>query len=206
MKNMNQKEIWNKLYSNGKEWKKETMNLPDFFRNKRVLEVGVGNGKTLISILKQKPKEVIAIDISEKAIEICKNNFEIKFICESIEQTSFKDKSFDIVVLYYVLNNVDRKTRMNILKEISRILREGGKIIFQDFSYKDYRKENKKNLPEKNSFVDNSGLICHFFDIEEIKVLFKEFRVLDIQEIISKPMKFDKKKRRAIINGVFEKI
>jgi 2-polyprenyl-3-methyl-5-hydroxy-6-metoxy-1,4-benzoquinol methylase len=40
--------------------------------HKEVLELGCGNGKTLSSILAQKPKKVVALDFSEKAIELAK--------------------------------------------------------------------------------------------------------------------------------------
>ena len=75
----NQKEIWNNEYrANKDKWKKETLIIPELLRGKNVLELGVGNGKTLISILKQKPGKVTAIDFSEEAINHCKSKFKFK--------------------------------------------------------------------------------------------------------------------------------
>ena len=74
-----QEEIWDIEYKNDdNKWKKESTYLPEMLRDRNVLELGVGNGKTLLSILKQKPKSVTAIDFSQEAINICKSNIKNK--------------------------------------------------------------------------------------------------------------------------------
>jgi len=60
----NQESIWDNLYKRNLTWKKETI-LPNILQNKSVLELGVGTGKTLHSIIRQNPKSITAIDFSE---------------------------------------------------------------------------------------------------------------------------------------------
>ena len=118
----NQVSVWDLEYVKDKnKWHKESISLPKLIENKNVLELGVGNGKTLISILNQKPKSISAIDFSKEAIEISKNNFKnkkLKLLIADAKHLPFKNKEFDIVVCYYLLNNSLEKDRISIVKEI----------------------------------------------------------------------------------------
>ena len=145
---MGQREIWNELYAGNLTWKKETIDLPNILRGKRVLELGVGNGKTLISILKQKPSNVQAIDFSIKAIEKARKIFgdNVTLLKADAKNIPFPDNLFDVVVVYYVLNNSIKKDRARIMKEIYRVLRKSGKCIFEDFSVNDFRNKGKEYL------------------------------------------------------------
>ena len=108
---MAQEEIWNEIYRKG-EWKKETMSLLPILSNKKVLELGVGNGKTLRAILRQNPKQVIAIDFSQEAINKCEKEIkDSRVILKKADVTdlTFSNEEFDVVVCYYILNNLVKK-------------------------------------------------------------------------------------------------
>jgi ubiquinone/menaquinone biosynthesis C-methylase UbiE len=204
---MNQSAIWDKEYSKF-EWRKETRTLPSrVLTGKKVLELGVGNGKTLISILRQKPKEVIAIDFSEKAIEICKDKFQlddVKFLKADVLNLPFEDNSFDAVVCYYVLNNLNENERKLAVKEIFRVLKDEGIVLFEDFSVGDFRFKKGSNTIAENTIIKANGLSCHFFSDKEIKELFSGFSKvkLDIRE--TKPLR-GKDYTRKLISAVIRK-
>ena len=71
------KSHWNALYkTQGQLWNRETLTLPSkVLRGKRVLELGCGNGKTLVSIVGQKPALITAVDFSQEALSAAKNRF-----------------------------------------------------------------------------------------------------------------------------------
>jgi ubiquinone/menaquinone biosynthesis C-methylase UbiE len=181
---MEQKRVWDGLYATRLTWKKESITLPNILKNKRVLELGVGTGKTLVSILRQKPKKVYAVDFSEKAIEKSLERFKrnASFVKADVKHLPFESGSFDIVVCYYVLNNNLKKDRTLVVKEIHRVLKKGGICLFEDFSINDLRNEGQKHKTDKNTVVKKNGLIAHFFEEEELKELFADFKI-----------KFDKK-------------
>ena len=108
-----QEEIWDIEYKNDdNKWKKESTYLPEMLRDRNVLELGVGNGKTLLSILKQKPKSVTAIDFSQEAINICKSNIknkEVLLIKSDVNCLPFRRETFDVIICYYILNNLKEK-------------------------------------------------------------------------------------------------
>ena len=202
-----QESIWNEEYKNTKnKWRKETINFPKIKKNSRVLELGVGNGKTLKSILRQKPKEITAIDFSQEAINqiISNKNFQkVKFIKSNIKKLPFKEKTLDIIVCYYILNNLLEEDRKKAVNEIHRVLKPKGELIFQDFAIKDFRQKGK--IIEKNTTQNKVGLICHFFTKPEIKKLFKQFSKVKLEIKTTKPIIHKPKLKRKIISGIITK-
>lgn len=74
---------------------------------------------------------VVGIDISQKMIEKAKqitNTDVIKYVCMPIEEISFSDNSFDVVIsslTFHYLESFD-----DILKKINKILITGGDFVF----------------------------------------------------------------------------
>jgi ubiquinone/menaquinone biosynthesis C-methylase UbiE len=203
---MRQNKIWDEEYSKF-EWRKETRTLPKMLQGKKVLELGVGNGKTLIAIHRQNPEEIYAVDFSEKAIEICKDKFQlddIKFRVMDITLLDFPDDSFDAVVCYYVLNNLNENERRLAVKEIYRVLKDDGLVLFEDFSVGDFRFKKGSNLIAENTIVKASGLTCHFFTDKEIKELFNDFSKVKLEVRETKPLR-GKDYTRKLISAVVRK-
>ncbi len=195
----NQENLWNSLYAKGLSWKK-TNKIQENLKDKLVLELGVGNGKTLKSILEHDPKHVTAIDISGEAINLVKksiNSEKVSYITGDFLKTKIKDK-FDIIVCYYFLNNFKEKDRKEVVTKIISMLDKKGIILFEDFALGDLREKGKEigdNTREKQN-----GLICHFFSKEEIRKLFKGFDI-EMRERIFSPIRKNKEIQRKIISA-----
>ncbi len=190
----NQKDIWNELYKHRLTWKKEAVNLPNLLKGKSVLEIGVGTGKTLQSILRQNPKSVAAIDFSEEALLKCRNNLNdprVKLTNSNIITFQSKNK-FDIIICYYVLNNLTEEERQKAANTLKTFLNPKGIILFEDFAAGDFREKQERK----------DGLICHFFREGEIKELFANFREIKIKARSSSPIRTRPKIRRKIISAV----
>ena len=192
-----QKPLWNKLYKSRLDWKKETLNLPNLLKSKIVLELGVGTGKTLKSILKQKPKKVLAIDFSEEALQICKENVKdsrVSFVNSDILNFQSGEK-FDVIVCYYVLNNLEENERKRAVEKMQNLLNKEGIILFEDFAKGDFR--------EKQERKDN--LFCHFFSESEVKELFRDFSEIKIKTRTLSLIRTDKKLKRRIISAIIKR-
>lgn len=205
---LTQEEIWDNEYKKDKDkWKKESNYLPKVLKNKKVLELGVGNGKTLLSILKQNPSSVTAIDFSQQAIKISKSlikNRKVSFKKENIKSLSFKKQSFDVIVCYYILNNLRKLERKKAVSEIHRTLKEKGTILFEDFQVNDFRQKQGKII-ETNTIIKKNNLIQHFFTKNEIKILFKDFSKIKIEEKSFSPFKNKKHIKRRLISATILK-
>ena len=192
-----QETIWDKLYSQSLSWKKETANLPELLRGKSVLEVGVGNGKTLKSILKQSPKSVLAIDISQEALNLASKSIKsekVKFQKSNIASLNFKNE-LDVIVCYYTLNNLLEKERKEALASFYNALKRKGIILFEDFAAGDFRQKKKRK----------DGLICHFFTKSDLESLFKKFSKIKISEKTFSPFRANHKLQRRIISAIVQK-
>ena len=205
-----QEKIWDKEYSKNKnKWHKETTNLPKITPKSKVLELGVGNAKTLKAILKQSPKEVTAIDFSHEAInqsrDLFRNN-NLKLIRADVRELPFKNNSFNLIFCYYLLNNLQEKGRKKAIKEMHRVLAQKGIIIFEDFAVGDFRQEEKtKKQIKKNTIQNKLGIICHFFTKSEIKRLFKDFSKIKIELKETNPITHKSQLKRKIISATITK-
>jgi len=200
-----QQKVWNKLYKNKSiEWKKETKEIPKILKGKKVLEIGVGNGKTLASIIKMKPKEIVAIDFSQEAVDICKEKFpEVEVICSDVKSMPFEDGKFEFVIIYFILDSLLDWEIEGAINEIYRVLKKGGRVLFQDFGEGDFRQEGEEL--EKNTMLKKNGLVCHFFSEREVKRLFNHFNKEKVWETKTYPISYKKHLVRHTVYGEFEK-
>jgi len=208
---ISQQLIWDRLYKENKNlWNRETSNLPITLKNKNVLEIGVGNGKTLYSILKQKSKSVTAIDISKVSIDICESLFKdknITFKKDSIIKSKLKSSSFDIIVCYYILNNLEENERKKAVDNMHKLLDKKGIILFEDFQVGDFRQKEGRitNKTEKNTIIKDNNLLHHFFTKDEINQLFNKFKSIKIKEKSFSPFRNKKHLKRKLISAVINK-
>jgi ubiquinone/menaquinone biosynthesis C-methylase UbiE len=206
LSSQSQEEIWNLEYKNSpNKWRKETLKFPQLLKNSTVLELGAGNGKTANTILKQDIKSLVCTDFSNQSISLLKSNIKDKraiFIKANLTKLPFKDKSFDVVICYYVLNNLLEKDRIKAVKEINRVMKENAVLYFKDFAIRDFRNKNSsKKTIEKNTIKNGKGLLCHFFQISELKDLFKSFSKVSFKENITSPLRNKPEVKRRIISG-----
>jgi ubiquinone/menaquinone biosynthesis C-methylase UbiE len=206
---MNQKEAWNETYRGNKnKWKMKTTSMPNILKGKIVLELGAGNGKTLQAILKQKPLSVTAIDFSEEAVKESSQRFiEDNIIIIKADATAlpFKDEEFDVVVCYYILNNLLVNERKEAIEGIYRVLKRKGRVLFEDFASGDFREKEDKELVEKHTIKNKNEIICHFFDVNELKKLFEDFKSTKFTEKTSTPITHKSELKRKIISGIINK-
>lgn len=106
----------------------------DRFRNKKVLDVGCGNGWVLSGYAKGGAM-VTGCDITVKAIEITQKRFSLEKIKGSLlianaEDLPFKDNSFFLVTSFGVLHHTPNTTKA--IEEIYRVVQKGGiiKLMF----------------------------------------------------------------------------
>ena len=110
------------------------------FKNKKILVVGAGTGVELIRFHKIKA-DVYALEPDDKAFEILQikariNNVPQKKIIKAVaENIPFKDRSFDFIYCYTVLEHV--QDVKNSIREMIRVTKAGGYIFIAcpDYRY-----------------------------------------------------------------------
>ena len=99
----------------------------------KVLEVGVGSGLNLPFYDKSKIDELWGLDPSEELSDMARKvadreNIVVNFISSGAEEIPLPDSYFDSVLITYTMCTIPEVARAN--KEIKRVLKKGGKLIF----------------------------------------------------------------------------
>ena len=106
--------------------------------NSKVLDLCSGSGD-LGKIIKKlnKTTEIIGVDFSEEMIKSArKKNKNITYELQDATNLSFKDNSFDYIVMGFGLRNIEDEQKA--LNEIYRTLKPNGKFLHLDFNNKSY--------------------------------------------------------------------
>lgn len=117
--------------------------------NAKILDVGTGNGNfiNVLAALNTEFSEIIGIDLIESSIENCKKNFEderINFFKMDAMNMEFEDDVFDFVCLSNSLHHLEDIN--GILKEMERVLKPDGALIFCEMMSNDLSKRQKSHL------------------------------------------------------------
>ena len=151
----------------------------------KVLEVGVGSGLNLPFYDKSKIDELWGLDPSEELSDMARKladreNIVVNFISSGAEEIPLPDSYFDSVLITYTMCTIPEVARAN--KEIKRVLKRGGKLIFCEHGEapdENIRKWQKRinpfwgklaggcNINRKiPSLIQNAG--CEIVELEEM--------------------------------------
>lgn len=152
----------------------------------KILDVGCGFARH-IKILASFSKEVIGIDNDENMIRKAKENLanfnNVKILFQDARNLIFNNDSFDYVICMTNTfgNLIDKK--LEILKEMKRVCKRGGKIIISVYSEKsagirkkDYEKVGLHIIKiEQGVIYTEEGLISEQFTQTKLEDLFHNF-------------------------------
>lgn len=121
--------------------------------DKDILEIACGRGGGLNYLYtKLSPKSATGVDLNEKAIQFCKNQYQdkrINFLKSNAENLVLNDASFDVVIN---IESSHAYPHMDLfLKEVHRVLRPGGFLLLADFRL-------RSGLQHLKEILNNSGL------------------------------------------------
>jgi len=111
-------------------WMKSTFKFEQY-KNKKVLEVGVGVGTDHLELAKA-GAILTGIDITPRSIELTKKNLKLHgyhsdLLVADAENLPFEDETFEVVYSFGVLLSVPNTQKA--IDEIYRVLKPGGKAI-----------------------------------------------------------------------------
>jgi SAM-dependent methyltransferase len=105
--------------------------------SRRVLEVGCGTGEQLAAFkqLGAAPKNLFGIDLVPDRIRRARRDFpELTFQRANAETLPFAADTFDLVAAFTVFTSIlSPAMAANVAREINRVLRSGGAVIWYDF-------------------------------------------------------------------------
>ncbi len=120
--------MFRNLFHNEQELKYLVELLPE---NAQVLDVGCGMGIPVARYLVQQGYSVTGVDISEKMLELAKQNVpEADFHLYDMNDLDFPDTSFNGITAIYSLFHVPKEKHFKIFQNFHRMLRTKGILFF----------------------------------------------------------------------------
>jgi ubiquinone/menaquinone biosynthesis C-methylase UbiE len=94
------------------------------------------------------PRNLYGIDLLSDRIEEARESHpDLNFQCANAEKLDFHDASFDLVLLFTVLSSIlDPGMAMNVAREVARVLKPGGGVLWYDFRYNNPRNPNVRGV------------------------------------------------------------
>ncbi len=163
----------------------------------KVLELGCGTGSLWAGQdeLIAKCEKVVLSDLSEGMLETAKGNVgehaNVEYRIEDIQDLSFEDDSFDVVIANMMLYHVPDFNKG--LREVRRVLKDGGKFYcatmgennFTDRLAEWFRLGGEEFNPNHNFTIQNGeGKLSAFFSNVSKAVYEDSFHITDIEDLV----------------------
>lgn len=165
-------------------WLDKYLNIINLIPKGKALDLGCGLGQ-YTKYLSGKGFKVISGDISIEVLERLKQDIPNANIIEldMSEKLPFEDNTFDLVFANLSIHYFDKETTEKVLKEIKRIVKNGGYFIGSVNSVKVFElmKGEIKEL-EPNYYYEN-GRNIRLWDKEQFDYFFKAYSFKVLEEI-----------------------
>lgn len=150
------------------------------FIGKSILDLGAGEGKNSV-FLANLGANIISVDVSEIAISrfnlqpnYYKSHNRIKTLTEDIQNLSFKNECFDIIIAYGILHCLeDRNAIYDMVEKIKSWLKLDGYFVCVTFT-------NQIAPPTNQEYLN----INAFLNDGELQQLFKNWKLINSEDEI----------------------
>lgn len=163
----------------------------------RCLDLGCGDGVMIKDLYEQnligKNIELVGLDVSEENIKLCRRRLpDSHFVVGKAEKIPFKDKSFDFIYSWMVIEHICDPRKM--VTETARLLKDGGKcyissIIKRPWAVYFYRRNGKFVLdPTHINEFDSEKSFLKLFKAKNVKIVdfSSKLRIYSILELFLK--------------------
>jgi len=154
---------------------------------KNVLDFGSGSGRHVVYLARRGFK-VFGFDISPKGIELARTALAETGLTADLrllgmnEHLPYDDDFFDAVIAVQVIHHADIITIESIVAEITRVLKQDG-LLFVTVPKLQNQAETFEEI-EPGTYVPldgpEKGLPHHFFTLDELRLLFGDYNIIDI--------------------------
>ena len=193
---------WNNVH---KEYTKEDIKYDDWLQEFNdiidncktpILDLGCGSGNNTLYLMNQK-KQVVAADLSSNAIENIQKNFPEIYDTKCFNMLDgfpFPNHSFEVIIADLSLHYFKKEDTKKVIKELERILTPNGYLMIRVNSIHDINHGAGQGLEiEEHLYQTEDGRLKRFFNEEDIREFFQDFKILYLKEESMTRYKLEKK-------------
>lgn len=186
-------DVWNKLHKdfsiNNKpkydDWLDEFKDIIDNVSSE-IIDLGCGvTGNNTLYLL-EKGKRVLSCDFAEEALKVVDQIEGSKtLLFDMLDEFPFEDNYTDLIIADLSLHYFSDKDTKRIIKEIKRVLKPNGYLFFRvnSINSTEYKEIISKGILEKEKhFFFYNNMDKRFFDEEDIRCFFKDFKFILLRE------------------------
>lgn len=152
-----------------------------FEKTGKCLELGCGIGQYSKRLMEY-GYQVISSDISDIALnEVKKFNPNIEKLDMS-KPLKYTDNSFDLVFSSLAIHYFSEEITTQLVNEIYRILKPGGKFIGSVNGLEGYNAIKDSAVKLEDNFYLNKDKYIHLFDENELRKYFTKFEILKVEK------------------------
>ena len=149
--------------------------IPKIIKPGKVLDIGVGEGRNALFLVKQR-FEVTGVDILKEAVDkflkfARDKKLDVSGVISDIVNFDFK-QNYDVIISVATLHLISKDKVIDIIKKIKEHTKPNGINLLTVFTKKDVGFEECPNL--------------YFFDKNELKELYKDWQILEYKNYIKK--------------------
>lgn len=175
----------------GPGFQAKILNSVNLHNGMTVADIGCGTG-VFLKIAKQKYPNIrlIGLDPDKHALSIAqrrlaKDQLEVETKEAFAESLPLEDRSVDVCFSSLVFHHMPDNIKRDAIKEIYRVLKDGGEMIITDFGARKNPILRKILFFEKREYIDGNfkGLILQFLqetNFKNIKIINRHFPSIDI--------------------------
>lgn len=123
----------------GRHGYREFVDALDLKGTEHVLDFGSGwgvNARFIAKALSKGDGRVTCLDVSRTWLQVAKRTLRdmpnADFMLGDISEQKIPDDTFDVIVVHFVLHDVDKAVRERTVRELARVMRKNGKLVLKD--------------------------------------------------------------------------
>lgn len=190
----------------------------------RILEVGCGAGNSVFPILntlQNTPESFLyCCDFASGAVELVKSHPSYRAaqccafvhdVCDDGLAYPFPDGILDVILLVFVLSSIHPDRMQGVVKQLSKLLKPGGMLLFRDYGRYDKTQLRFKrgHCLSENFYVRGDGTRAYFFTKGEVHDMFCKAGLDEKQNLVDRRLQVNRKKKvkmhRVWVQGKFQK-
>ena len=150
----------------------------------KVLDLGCGLGQYTKYFI-DKGFEVVSADISAEVLNRLKQTIEKANIIQldMAKELPFEDNTFNLVFANLAIHYFDENTTQRLMKEVKRILKDGGYFIGSVNSTKTFKFIKDKAIKIEPNYYFESGRNARLWNKKQFNKFFKEYEMKVLEEI-----------------------